>query len=328
MVGPELEQNSHGRCARLRLTDAALALMTPIRRCRISKISLPRYFLEHFRLSPNPETGSFWWLPHSPILRSPKHNATSPTEISPVTLANSNNITSPVGSPSTNPAISSEHPLLEDGDAQQSYPGRPQVHDYLNARYAFIDAISTASAGYKSSLRALGSVIKLRGVSRALIDQALWRSDMADFMLSLIRSGIVDMLAHMSLESRNYLVGCESWEAARNEPDAGVILKLRQEAKDLGEMAEFGGQILDESEPSTVTTRLCEFATLETGNGGQNVLPVYDLQRLLGSQDLTKLTEIFARNKLINDVIVIRHMPATVELQQMLWHLEGYLARY
>jgi len=175
----------------------ALALATPLRMCSMTKVALPRYFLQDFNPIAHPETGVPWYLPRS--LTSPR------------TVAGREE--NPQESKGEEMGVGDE--LKEDSGTATI---GPKV--YTLARKELLRQMKTGSPHKRFPSERLRKYKE----SNEVIGKAQWRQDMDDFILELMRRRVVESLVHLGGLKRGYLVGCDSWEDAMAKPQVGVLL--------------------------------------------------------------------------------------------------------
>jgi len=160
-----------------------------------------------------------------------------------------------------------------------------------------------------------------------VFNKAVFRSDMPDFILELVRQRIVNFLLYLLGLKRGYVVGCSTWVIAKYKKQTGAYLWM--------------GEKDDASDDPP------EFATIEIGN--RQKIPVYNLKILLGEEKLDLLrrqsgpmyrkysigadgsTELQKSGKSgVFDfpIVAVRHRNVTVHLELQLWWLQGYLATH
>ena len=139
---------------------------------------------------------------------------------------------------------------------------------------------------------------------------------MDDFVLKLMRRRAVEAIIYLMEVRRGYVVRCWDWEEVKIKPQVGMILWLWKTESSKNEVVELGSN----EEPP-------EFATLELGTWKKHMVPVHNLQWLLGKEQCAKLKRIYPQ-MFNTGIVVIRHRRLTVDLQLRLWKLQGYLAEY
>ncbi|EKD12429.1 uncharacterized protein L3040_001041 [Drepanopeziza brunnea f. sp. 'multigermtubi'] len=276
----------------------ALALATPIRRCLLTNVKLPAYFLQDFMVMLDPLTEKPWYVPAS---LSDKHQ--------------------PRKDP---PSVDTED---ESGmDIGNDYPQHHRIGFKvytLNSKVT-IDAMQDM-AGYKRNtkdqraysqqtfvpprMREFKSAVRAYATSK-------WRPDMGDFVFELMGRRMVSALKHLWGLKRGYLVGCTDWDDALKKPQIAAVLWLGkagdEEAEGPPEFAtlDVGTQTYDEDGPGL-------------GKKKRKV-PVFNLKTFLETEKLAELRALAPKSELL----VLKHKNATVEMQSRLWKLQGYMARH
>lgn len=160
---------------------------------------------------------------------------------------------------------------------------------------------------------------------------AVFRSDMADVVLKMMRQTLVDSLVERSAASVRHQSSCGqivpigSWEDAKQVKERGSLLFLQADdakSPDAG---------VDKVVPSF------EYATLDVDNTSYDrKMPVYDLIRLLGKDEVARLrasapatfsqNESQGRSVQRKYVLKRKSSHSSINLHLLLWRLEGYLA--
>lgn len=166
----------------------ALALASPIRTCGLSNVSLPRYFLQDFKVLSHPTTNVPYFLPASLISNYTRVDerpgqTKSILGLTAYTLANKQSLA-----------------MMQ--DPRKGRGGKSQ------------------RAHYKLIAR---SYLETKPIHKQLMSSK-WRPDMEDFVLELLRRRCVERLTELAQLQRGYLVGCEDWEDAASKPSVGAFL--------------------------------------------------------------------------------------------------------
>lgn len=152
-----------------------------------------------------------------------------------------------------------------------------------------------------------------------------FREDMGALVLRLMRKRVVEGLLYLA-ESKNgrstYLSRCDTgddegsdiWESVKRKNQVGALLWLGHARSQN-----------DTAPPSTVPG---EFATLDLPKEIKTKIPVYNLQHLLGDDNVEmleeKVPEMFADVQLV----AVKAKSVTKDIQMRLWKLQGFLARF
>ncbi|KAL2191662.1 hypothetical protein L209DRAFT_673870 [Thermothelomyces heterothallicus CBS 203.75] len=149
----------------------------------------------------------------------------------------------------------------------------------------------------------------------SLITTATWRSDMDAVVLELLRRRVVEGLCHFSnmtdKAGRKYVVKCERWDDVKNLKHRGCLLYL--------------GLPDESSSGSTsgyVPPRLAAMDMGAVKFGSK--LAVHNLPELLGEEHVSQLRR--GSTLLRDGSLYLLGRRATVNLQMMLWKLQGYMA--
>ena len=261
--------------------------------CSMTKVPLPRYFLQDFNPIAHPETGAPWYLPRS--LTSPYTKVAR--EEDPQSENGEGGVEAEAG---IGEKRKEEVTLREEGKGTPTIG--PRV--YTLARKDLLRQMRRGSPHKRFPSERLRKYKE----SNNVIGKAQWRADMDDFILELMRRRVVESLIHLGGLKRGYLVGCDGWEDAMAKPQVGMLLWTGRK--------EGGTQ-----EPP-------EFATLFKTKEGQRKVPVHNLRTLLGPKKLDELRAKFSNGIIDRPLLAVKHKNATVALQLKLWKLQGYLAEY
>ncbi len=227
----------------------AQALATPARRCPVSSVTLPKFFLQRINLVTHPETQQPWLVPQDLDKKEPKSaTATATAE----------------NEPRSGPA---------DATANKTGPS-----SYILSRQTLLQELGRPKSQYfcgqRRLMRQSGSHLG------TVLGVAAWHSDMDVVLLELMRRRIVDSLLHfaemVTKEDRKYLVRCERWDDAKELNHRGCLLFL---GRGEGASSESGS----EYEPPRLSTMDIEGVRF----GGK--LAVHDLRVLLGETHMSRL---------------------------------------
>ncbi|KAH8815932.1 hypothetical protein F5884DRAFT_666913 [Xylogone sp. PMI_703] len=275
----------------------ALALSTPIRRCAVTKIAMPSYFLQDFNLISDPTTGKPWYMPRSLARRRnfPQEHA-----------------------PENDDSVTSELAHREQLSNTPTPTLGPRV--YTLSRKSLLRLLVTKKSGYEKQwqrfpAQRMLAVRQFIGIKHKLS----WREDMDDFVLELLRRRAVESLTYISHLKGRYLSRTVDWESALKKPQTGAFLWLGKEGIRQGKNTFQGGDETTAIPP--------EFATLQLGKTKRHKVPVHNLLLLLGENHLEKLRTVhtvFGES----EILAVRNRKLTIELQLQLWKLQGYLAKH
>ncbi|KUJ10985.1 uncharacterized protein LY89DRAFT_595519 [Mollisia scopiformis] len=169
----------------------ALALSTPMRRCRLTDVNVPKYFLQDYKILSHPITGVPYFLPAS---LSRKHTKEK-TE---------------------------ERPKMIEGITSYTLNYRKALSSMQNPTGGYFTSRSGSNKRAHHRLVPQG----LRDVKPAMkmVMASRWRPDMEDFVLELMRRRCVEHLVDLASLKRGYLVGCADWEDAASKPSVAAFL--------------------------------------------------------------------------------------------------------
>ncbi|KAG4437505.1 hypothetical protein IFR05_007015 [Cadophora sp. M221] len=293
----------------------ALALATPVRRCVISGTKLPSFFLQGFRVMSDPNTGDPWYVPtrlaNKHLSEKAREDLDKVEELEEGVealeeLKDPDNATAVVEKPTPSKigyqvyTLSRKGLLQSIADSESKRTSRGRVRS-IHSRF-----LPPKWHGIKSVMKAY--------------NDSAWRPDMGEFVPILMGRRISEALIHLCKLKRGYLVGCSDWEDALKKPQVAAFL--------------WTGSRGDEEIEGPP-----EFATLDVGSqdfgsfgpqlgGRKRKVPVYNLQTLLGKEKMDELRQLVPKSVFEKEVVVLKHKNGTVELQSLLWKIQGYLAEH
>jgi hypothetical protein len=277
-----------------------------VRRCPITNTSLPNFFLERFNLVSHPETGKPWFVPENPI----------------------NKISDPATAAQDDMSAERQTEPEPDGAAQESTQAGQQSavktrkgvkmgpSAYILSRQTLLQELQNPqSPHFKGQRRLLRMSDHGQSKLTAALNAAHWRSDMDTVLLELLRRRAVEGLQHFAKmvenEGRKYIVKCEFWNEVKELKHRGCLLYLGPPE---------GAS--SESEPERVPPRL---STMNLGPCRYGAtIAVHNLRELLGEEHVGRLRQ--TSGLLSDGSLFLLGRQATVNLQMLLWKLQGYMA--
>lgn len=171
----------------------ALALATPIRKCRMTEVHLPKFFLQDFKMIAHPDTGKSWFMPRS--LTNKRSGEDHTPGVGP-----------------TQYTISSRRLLLAMQTADSGY-----IKMWAGAGKEFAHTVPFQEQNYMRYRKAVKSAA------------TSFRPDMHDFVLELMRRRTLEELIQLVELRKGYLVGCTGWEDALVKPQVAAFLWMGEE---------------------------------------------------------------------------------------------------
>jgi hypothetical protein len=302
----------------------AMALATPLRRCPITNVYLPRFFLQNFGLLGHPKTGDPFYVPRGWYMSEYTES------MKQIPLPDQDEEDVGIGEDDAAAEARAEQTSQTDDSAlkirrvQPLKPSGPGM--YTLSRYPLLQAIQSKEGGFGNHAvqRLIPPRIREKPAALAVFNRAEFRSDMPDFILELARKSIVDSLLYLLGLKRGYVRGCNTWVVAKWRKQTGAYLWM--------------------GETSNASEEPPEFATVEVGN--RQKIPVYNLKVLLGEEKLDLLrrqtgaalrkpmiiedgsTELRKRGVFDHPIIAVNHRNVTAHFELQLWWLQGYLATH
>ncbi|KAK8035285.1 esterase-like protein [Apiospora rasikravindrae] len=276
----------------------AQALATPVRYDTMTRVRLPSFFLQDFHLVTHPETGQPWWVPRSLALENSNHD---------------NNLKKNEEEGASSAAGESE--------GAKKKPSREKLlgpNAYGPARKDILAAVSRDKSGFYQQNRSLfgpsSSQYKIFG------QKAVWRQDMDEFVLGLMRQHVEQDLLYLSRlcveQGRYYIAKCFGWGDVQYKHKGAVLWFGDAPLAEDGTPAKEGG-----NPPGPFATY--EFSDKE---GAKTAVVVHNMPMLLGEETASRIRK--EAGALQDGSIFMLAGRRTTELQLKLWKLQGYLSDY
>lgn len=309
---------------RLEKNPYAIALATPVRRCQMTKVCLPRFFMQNFGILGHPTTGHPHFIPRGMYTSRGEDSkqikqiqgwiAPEKDDVQPGTDYFEAKASRPTQQP----------PPLQ---AQSKEPVETGPGMYTLSRYPVLAAMLSKHGGFGTDplQNLVPSRLKSRASALAVFNKAEFRSDMPDFVLELARKRIVQLMIFLHGRRAGYITAWDNWDDAKHRTQTGAYLWTGEDGS---------------PDPP-------EFATIDVSNNGrEKKIPVYNLKVLLGQEKLNELrdqlspalmrarpsedgsAELKKRGTFDAPIIAINHRNHTVHLQVQLWWLQGYCAQH
>ncbi|KAK8135917.1 hypothetical protein PG984_003857 [Apiospora sp. TS-2023a] len=270
----------------------AQALATPVRYESLTRIRLPSFFLQDFHLVTHPETGQPWWVPRSLALDGSKQEKSK----------NKKNAKEEGAASST---------AGETNGAKKSSSSREKLRGpnaYAPARKDILAAMSTDKSGFYMQWRFLFGPSSSQ--YKIFSQKAVWRQDMDEFVLGLMRQHVERDLLYLSRlcveQGRYFLAKCFGWDDVQFK-HKGAVLWFGDETKE------------KESSPGPFAT--FEFSDKE---GVKTAVAVHNMPMLLGEETAARVRK--EAGALQDGAIFMLAGRRTTDLQLKLWKLQGYLS--
>lgn len=149
-----------------------------------------------------------------------------------------------------------------------------------------------------------------------------FRSDIDDFVLTLMRRRVVDELVWLDgrREARvSYFSHCHGEDLKqelKKKKQVGAVLWLGKDN---------GAKEVDNVDRSGRYVNPGVFATIDLE---KSKLPVHDLRKLLGEENITLLRQKAPKTFDAVTAVTLKQKLATVRIQMRLWKLQGYMASH
>ncbi|KAM0354277.1 hypothetical protein ACHAPU_001321 [Fusarium lateritium] len=319
----------------------AQALMTPMRWCKNTNTILPRYFLQDFELveHPDPEQTNPWFAPgplsfesvmpwhsnddHEGGSKAKRDKTTdsekrpqetpkppTPTALETGAQAESTKEASAIrakGEIETE-AVVADKAGREDEVTIYGVNGERRIRraplvSYALARKSVIDMIGRRKA-YQGRMSYRSGMAYLSPIS-----QKIFRPDMGDVLLKMLRRQVVDALIARSdrdgKQPEKFISSMKSWEEAKSHGGGCILYIPTEDMEDIN----------------------C-YATLDVENANYgSKIAVHDLIYLLGEDEVNQLkmeSSLFKEHEIL--VLENYRSLSMRTLHMLLWRLQGYLA--
>ncbi|EPQ66382.1 Bgt-1044 [Blumeria graminis f. sp. tritici] len=308
----------------------ARALSTPLRKCKLTGISLPSFFLLRFHAIADPKTGVPWYLPRGlskhyqssqkadKISETPTSNISTscqiveengkvPIYVNKLTLDLRSKHDLHIG----DKAIFSKDNLKPDHSKSQDLlsPLTPTIGigTYFVSSYNALQSLAASNqknsnslvpAFISQSMRNHPLVLKTSRTTR-------FRPDMADFVLNLKRRRVFEELLQVTSKTRGYISKFIPSKSLKTRQVAAVLL--------------LGSSALHTT--SEIVTEQ-DFNSYVGENSGH--IPIFDLRILLGQLMLQDLRDS-DKTRWNCEVLTVKSRNYTLNLMMKLWELEGFL---
>lgn len=269
------------------IQSAAQALSTSPRLCLLTGIRLPSYFMIPFGIAKHPKTGAPW---HLPRLADPMSDTNA-----------SNPHPSPNFPPSPNPDSTSTK-------LTRTVNG---TH-FVASNNALTHVSSLTKQGYRKLLP-----FRWKEDPSLKVSEMVWREDMADFVLGMLRRSTTRDLKYLASQLAAYIAGCKNSTSIPTHNQVGAALWLGSKRDVSAQDSPFCGAVdADERGPPL-------YAMYEYKN---QWIPYFNLVELLGRTHLEALREVCPA-QFGGQLAVIKAKRPTVKLQLELWKITGFLKR-
>ncbi|KAI0595318.1 hypothetical protein F4775DRAFT_377516 [Biscogniauxia sp. FL1348] len=283
----------------------AKALATSIRQCTATRVRLPKFFLQEFKLLSHPETEQPWWVPRSLAPGQP------PPHLAQKEYCNSNKLDGKEYDPSWDEDNS---PAAKQPDKGDRLVYAPSAH--VLARKDLISSFNVKKSGFENHQKKLYG--PLTSPYKHLQRKAIWREDMDDFMLDLMRDDICGFIRHLAKVSfymgpkritERHIVPFTNWDTLKVSIQGAVL---------------WFGKSEEAVDPHGAQEQPGPFATYDVKVGAvQETILVHNMPLLLGSERAEKVRTESEGMK--EDTMFYLAGTDTTRLQYKLWRLQGFL---
>ncbi|KUI71322.1 hypothetical protein VM1G_06743 [Cytospora mali] len=284
----------------------AQMLAKPVRSCYVTRTRLPGAFLQNFGLVRHPETDDIWWVPDT-VTQSKKSVPEKSAE-----------------APGSQPESPSEtaYAAAEPEEARSTEPNSDyRYSSHVLARQDLLKSFVVPGSKYKGGNFRLASSPHVSGQANS----AIWREDMDSVIIELSRQQITHDLLYLSKlceeQDRKYLIRINDARETGHFVRRWAFLWLggKGNNSDVKVQESTSGSEKFADGPE-------QFATLDIDGAPETTIPIYNLPRLLGPDNLLRLrsTSSILRD---GELFLLRGRRSS-ELNLKLWKLHGYMADY
>ncbi|KAI0884068.1 uncharacterized protein GGS22DRAFT_18685 [Annulohypoxylon maeteangense] len=311
---PGKAQNSVER--QLRANPYAKALAMPVRKCVMTRVRLPHFFLQDFNLVSHPETGNPWLIPVS-LMPDEAHAEKRPDAENVLEVESGEE---PQESEESSENIESKSEYFQEDPIPTTPSEKEGIHGpaaYTLARQdllsAFADKNSSLSGGPR---RLVGSTPRYRGLEK----KAVWRKDMDTYIRDTMRKIIISELQYIcrlcTEKERHYIAKCYGWDDVQYKHRGSVLW--------FGDPVGSASSDQADDQPAAFASFDIEKSSF-SGKQYTYSVAIYNMPMLLGAENASDLKEAQA---LRDGFIFMLAGRRTADLQGKLWKLQGYMADY
>ncbi|KUI63071.1 hypothetical protein VP1G_10196 [Cytospora mali] len=291
----------------------AQMLAKPVRSCYVTRTRLPGAFLQNFGLIRHPETNDIWWVPDT-VTQSKKSVPEKSAE-----------------APGSQPESSSDETAGTSGttyaaaEPEEARSTEPKSHyrysSHVLARQDLLKSFVIPGSKYKGGNFRLASSPHVSGQANS----AIWREDMDSVIIELSRHQIMHDLIYLSKlceeQDRKYLIRTNDAKETGHFVRRWAFLWLegQGDSSDVKVQESTSGFEKFADGPE-------QYATLDIDGAPDTTIPLYNLPRLLGPDNLLRLRSISSILR-HGELFLLRGQRSS-ELNLKLWRLQGYMADY
>ncbi|UKZ83862.1 hypothetical protein TrVFT333_011676 [Trichoderma virens FT-333] len=202
----------------------------PLGRCPSSATSLPRYFLQDFELIKHPTSGTPWWAP-GPLSFEHVQPMKRLDEAQANTIGNGHDGEAPAPEPMSAPVAGRKDNAI-DSEKDVRRQRRAPITSYMLNRKLLVDMVGGPNKKYLAMLLAARSGMAIAPDSKT----AVWREDMGDVLLQMMRQQATDALAtrgnRLHEPKHKFIEPCANWKDVESVRLRGCVLWLPEKKKD------------------------------------------------------------------------------------------------
>lgn len=158
------------------------------------------------------------------------------------------------------------------------------------------------------------------------MDQFVWREDMDEYVLSLLRNNVAQSLRYLGSRTAGYIQRCDGWDYIGKHHQVSAVLWLGDTTPNFKVVPQNPAQDTNADPFEPTAKRDSGPPTYAMVQYRGRYIPSYNLSFLLGGKHLGSLKDDCVRMR--GSLAVVKQKHATVEVQLALWKLMGYLAPY
>lgn len=289
-------------------------LATPVRLCSLTRTHLPKAMLQSFGLVRHPETNQVWWIPEG--VDSPRRPANRVSDED-----------EEADDPSS--AATKEEPGDEDtpiaDETSAGTANKQNAYRYPMHVLSRQDLIKQFVAHGRRYYKGHQKVASMPG-SPPQAKSAVYRVDMDGVILDQRRRQIMEDLLYLATlceeNGRKYIIQVTDAKHTATYVHRAAFLWLGEETTSSSEEGNQG----PDGKPEKAEADPEQYATLDIDGDPTTTRPVYNLPRLLGPANVSRLRSEATLFK--DGHLFLLRSQRSGPLNKKLWSLQGYMATY
>ncbi len=158
------------------------------------------------------------------------------------------------------------------------------------------------------------------------MDNFVWREDMDEYVLSLLRNNVTQSLRYLGSRTAGYIQRCDGWDYVGKHHQVSAVLWLGDTTPNFKVVPQNPAQDTNADPFEPTAKRDSGPPTYAMVQYRGRYIPSYNLPFVLAGKHLGSLKDDCVSMR--GSLAVVKQKHATVEVQLALWKLMGYLAPY